>query len=84
MNEMSAFRSSASKMRSSERVFDGDFLSFKHEVGAWLAGKAKTDLSGRQFVADVHDLIVGWQKYRDDKFVYIGHGFVRDDHQRIC
>ena len=59
MNELSAFRISASKMRSSKRAFDGDFVSFKHDVGAWLAGKAKTDLSGRQLVADVHDLIVG-------------------------
>jgi hypothetical protein len=81
MTDLSAFRASANKMRSSERVFDGDFLSFKHESGEWAAGKAKTDISGRRLIADVNNLILGWQKYKDDKFVYAGHGFVRDDHQ---
>jgi hypothetical protein len=81
MNDLSAFRVSASKMRSSERAFDGDFVSFKHDSGQWAAGKAKTDLSGRRLVADVNNLILGYQKYKDDKFVYAGHGFVRDGHQ---
>jgi hypothetical protein len=69
-------------MRSGEsRTFDGDFVSFNGESGGWKAGKNKTVIDGRQLVADIYDLIVGWQAYRDDKFIYAGHGLARDNHE---
>jgi hypothetical protein len=83
MNDLSAFRASANKMRSSTRAFDGDFVSFKND-GQWLAGKAKKDLGDRRLVADVYNLIHGWQKYKDEKYVYAGHSFVRDNKQLLA
>jgi hypothetical protein len=85
MNDnLTAFRTSANTMRSGEaRAFDGDFVSFNGETGGWRAGKNKTDIDGRQLVADVFDLLLGWQKYKEKekKTVYAGCGFVRDGHQ---
>jgi hypothetical protein len=88
-DDLTAFRTSASTMRSGEaRAFDGDFVTFKHDSGEWLAGKAKTDLSGRRLVAAVFHLILAWQKYQDQdgksgKYVYAGAGFVRDNHKLV-
>jgi len=82
MSYLSSFRQSANRMRSGEgRIFDGDFVSFNGENGGWKAGKDKVDIDGHHVIAAVNDLIVGWQNYRDDKFEYVGHGFVRDRHE---
>ena len=82
MSDLSLFRQSASRMRSGEgRAFDGDFVTFNGESGGWKSGKNKTLIDGRQLVADIYDLIVGWQAYRDDKFIYAGHGLARDNHE---
>jgi hypothetical protein len=81
-DDLFALRKSASEMRSAGgRSFDGDFAAFNGETGEWKAGKAKTVINGRQAVADVYDLMLGWQKFKDKKFVYCGIGFVRNGHQ---
>jgi hypothetical protein len=64
MNQLAAFRNSASQMRSREGSgLDGDFAGFNGETGKWRAGKNKTDIAGRRLVAAVYHLITGWQKF---------------------
>ncbi len=82
MSDLSAFRHSAAAMRSRGAAFGGTFVKFNGESGDWSFKKDRetTVINGRRLVADVSDLLLGWQKFEDDKPIYAGTGRVRDGH----
>jgi hypothetical protein len=86
MNDLSAYREIASALRSRVEGFDGfTHASFNGETGKYRAGKNKTDISGKRFVAGAHNVISGWQNYSagDRKFYYGGHSYVRDGEEPL-
>jgi hypothetical protein len=78
-NELAALRRYASAARS-RGGFGIPFLKCDGNTGAWKAGKNGTDMSGRQLVADVPDSMVGFQKFENNKPVYV-IGRVADGYQ---
>src|SRR5262245_19395197 len=78
--DLSVFRRSAAAMRSGTG-FEGDFLRFSGESGKWSCGKENTDVAGRRIIADVTDMLVGWQKFKDKRPVQYGGGRIIDGHQ---
>jgi hypothetical protein len=85
MTDFSVFRQSAAGMRSRAAAFAGFiFTKFNSETGNWLAGGGSkgepTIINGRRLLAAVPDLLVGWQKFEDNKPIHVGIGRVRDSH----
>ena len=77
------FRSSAAAMRPVTSQFPGTFIVYGYGSGKFEAGKNKTNLGGRKFLAAVIELIGGYRRYSDSekKFFYAKCGYARSGHE---
>jgi hypothetical protein len=55
---------------SGPRGFDATLLKYSGVTGEWTAGKNCTSMNGKKLVADMTDLMKGWQTFKDRKPVY--------------
>ena len=55
---------------SGRRGFDATFLKFNANTGEWTAGKAGTSMNKQKIVADIPDVMRGYQRFCDNKPVY--------------
>ena len=61
-NDLARLRAYATTSRSSTGFGGATYLSFDWKEGRWLAGKNKVDLTGDQLVADLGDVMGGFQR----------------------
>ena len=62
-SELQKLQQCAAGSRSQMSGFSGAiFIKWDYKTGACTAGKANTDITGRKFVADVGDIMGGFQR----------------------
>ena len=52
------------------RGFEATFLKFNGETGEWKAGKSATSMNQKKLVADIPDVMKGWQRFKERKPCY--------------
>jgi hypothetical protein len=62
-SDLEKLRGYAAASRSQVNFAGATFIKFDWKVGKWTAGKAGTDMTGRQLVADLPDAMGGFQRF---------------------
>jgi hypothetical protein len=56
---------------SGPRSFGATMLKYSGVTGEWTTGKNGTSMNGKKLVADIADLMKGWQSFNDRKPIYV-------------